>query len=103
MPSGKVKARSFSEKRRILDEGSALYAELAAVMSRGPASREAQAIMGRWHTHLQHFWSPSDEQLLGLADLYNEDPRFRSRYERMAPGLAAFMREAVQVYVKGRK
>jgi hypothetical protein len=95
--------RSSLEKLRILEEGNALYAELVAVMSHGPASPDAQAIVARWHTHLQHFWSPNDEQLLGLAELYNEDPRFRSNYENMAPGLAAFIRQAVKVYVQSRE
>jgi hypothetical protein len=52
---------------------------------------------------MQNFWSPNDEQLLGLADLYNDDPRFRDNYEKVAPGLSEFMREAVKVYVGGRK
>ena len=66
-------------------------------------NRLAQALVARWHRHMEYFWSPSDEQLAGLADLYNEDPRFRKNYEAFAPGLAGFMREAVKVYVKRRK
>lgn len=97
------KAYSPHEQKRILEEGKGLYGDLAAVMSRGAASSQVQNLVGRWHAHLRNFWSPSDEQLLGLADLYNDDPRFRDNYEKAAPGLAAFMREAVNVYVKNRK
>lgn len=89
-------------KQRIMDEGNALYVDLIAAMPEGPASPSAQAIIERWRKHLQYFWSPNDQQLLGLADLYNEDPRFRANYEAMQPGLAAFMREAVKVYVESR-
>jgi hypothetical protein len=51
---------------------------------------------------MQYFWIPNDEQLLGLADLYNDDPRFRENYEKVAPNLSEFMREAVKVYVNAR-
>ena len=71
-------------------------------MSKGAASKDVQAIVTRWHKHMQYFWSPNDEQLLGLADLYNDDPRFKAKYEKVHPGLAEFMREAVKVYVKNR-
>jgi DNA-binding transcriptional MerR regulator len=99
----KWKAYSPEEKARILEEGNALYADLAAVMEKGASSPQVQAVIARWHAHLQHFWSPSDDQLLGPADLYNDDPRFRANYEAFATGMAAFMREAVQVYVKNRR
>ena len=52
---------------------------------------------------MQQFWSPSDDQLLGLAEMYNEDPRFRKNYEELAPGLASFMRDAVRIYVERRR
>jgi DNA-binding transcriptional MerR regulator len=97
------KGYSPEEKRRVLDEGNALYAEIAAVMPKGAASPEAQRLVARWHQHMKYFWSPTDQQLAGLADLYNEDPRFRRNYEAFAPGLAGFMREAVKVYVESRR
>ncbi len=93
------KGYSPQERQRILDEGNALHAELAAVMSKGASSPEAQELVRRWRKHMEYFWSPSNEQLQGLANLYNEDPRFKANYERFAPGLAGFMREAVRVYV----
>jgi len=98
----KWKAYSASEKQAILAEGKAIYLDLAAAMPAGAASKEVQAVIARWHKHMQNFWSPNDEQLLGLADLYNNDPRFRDNYEKVAAGLSEFMREAVKVYVAGR-
>ncbi len=97
------KSYSAEEKQRILDEGNAIFTDLAATKANGAASKPVQAVVARWHRHLQYFWSPNDEQLLGLAELYNEDPRFRANYENTAAGLADFMREAVKVYVKNRK
>ncbi|MGA7193878.1 MAG: MerR family transcriptional regulator [Anaerolineales bacterium] len=99
----KWKSYSDAEKKKILAEGNALYSDLAAVMSKGAASKDVQIIIARWHKHMQYFWSPNDDQLLGLADLYNDDPRFKANYEKVHTGLAEFIREAVKVYVKNRK
>ena len=99
----KWKSYSDAEKKKILAEGNALYSDLASVMSKGAASKDVQFIIARWHKHMQYFWSQHDEQLLGLADLYNNDSRFKANYEMVHPGLAEFMREAVKVYVKNRK
>ena len=99
----KWKSYSAAEKEAILAEGKSIYLDLAGAMSKGAASAQVQAVITRWHKHMQYFWSPNDEQLLGLADLYNNDPRFRENYEKVAPNLSEFMREAVTVYVESRK
>ena len=44
--------------------------------------------------------TPGDPQLAGLADLYNDDPRFRACFDKLSPKLAEFMRRAVKVYVE---
>jgi DNA-binding transcriptional MerR regulator len=98
----KWKSYSPAQKEHILTEGKAIYADLAAAMSKGAGSREVQVVIAHWHEHMQNFWSPNDEQLLGLADLYNDDPRFKANYDKIDPKLAGFMREAVKVYVKRR-
>ncbi|HUH99199.1 MAG TPA: MerR family transcriptional regulator [Anaerolineales bacterium] len=99
----KWKSYSAAEKAGILAEGRAVSTDLAALMSKDAASQEVQAVIARWHAHLRYFWSPDDEQLLGLADLYNDDPRFKANYEKIHPGLAEFMRAAVTAYVKKGK
>jgi MerR family transcriptional regulator, thiopeptide resistance regulator len=97
------KEYSPAEKQRIGEEGNALYEDLLKAMPKGAASPEVQACIQRWHHHLEYFWIPNDEQLLGLADLYNDDPRFKANYDKVDPRLAEFMRAAVKVYVKGRQ
>ncbi len=99
----KWKAYSQDEKQRILAEGGAVITDMAKLMSKKASDPQVQAVVARWHKNLQHFWSPNDEQLLGLADLYNDDPRFKANYEQVAAGLAGFMREAIRVYVNNRK
>ncbi|MBK5277387.1 MAG: TipAS antibiotic-recognition domain-containing protein, partial [Bacteroidia bacterium] len=49
------------------------------------------------------FWTPNLDQLLGLANGYNDDPKFKANFDKMHPQLAEFMREAVTVYVTNNK
>jgi MerR family transcriptional regulator, thiopeptide resistance regulator len=99
----KWKSYTPAEKKNIGGEGNAVYSELLAAMSKGAGSVEAQSAVEHWHRHIQYFWTPDDDQLLGLADLYNDDPRFRGNFDKISPGLAGFIREAVKAYVQKRK
>jgi DNA-binding transcriptional MerR regulator len=91
------------EKQRIFDEGNAIYLDILLAMPKGASSTEAQAGVERWRRHMEYFWMPNDDQLLGLVDGYNDDPRFKANFDKIDPNLAAFMREAVGVYVDNRK
>ncbi len=99
----KWKAYSSTEKHRIGEEGKAVYTDFLAAMPKGPTSPEAQAAAARWRRHLEYFWVPNDEQLLGLVDGYNSDPRFRGNFDKLSPKLAGFIKEAVTAFVQRRK
>jgi DNA-binding transcriptional MerR regulator len=99
----KWKAYSPAKKDSILIEGNAIYTDMIAAMPKGAASPEAQAIVGRWRKHMDYFWTPNLDQLLALANGYNDDPRFKANFDKMHPQLAEFMREAVKVYVANQK
>jgi DNA-binding transcriptional MerR regulator len=92
-----------AQKQQIADEGNAVYENFLQAMPKGPASPESQACVEAWRKHMEYFWSPNEEQMLGLADLYNEDPRFKANYDKIDPNLAAFVRQAIQVYVAERR
>jgi hypothetical protein len=92
-----------AEKQRIGEEGNTVYKDILAAMPKGPASREAQAGIERWRKHIEYFWIPNDEQLLGLANGYNDDPRFKATFDKIHPQLAEFIRDAVKIYVENRK
>ena len=99
----KWKNYTAAEKQRIGDEGNAVYEHLLLAMPKGASSPEAQAGVERWRRHLEYFWVPNDDQLLGLVDRYNIDPRFKANFDKIDPNLAEFMRDAVKVYVRARK
>jgi len=99
----KWKAYSAAKKEQVLAEGKAVYQDMIAVMPKGAASAEVQAIVERWRRHMDYFWTPNLEQLLALANGYNDDPRFKANFDTMHPKLAEFMQEAVRIYVKNQK
>ncbi|HLF74959.1 MAG TPA: MerR family transcriptional regulator [Anaerolineales bacterium] len=99
----KWKAYSAAKKEAVLQEGKAIYMDMIAAMPKGADSPEVQAIVERWRKHMDYFWTPKLDQLLALANGYNDDPRFKANFDKMHPQLAGFMREAVKVYVEKRK
>jgi DNA-binding transcriptional MerR regulator len=99
----KWKAYSAAKKESIMAEGKAVYTDMIAAMPKGAANKDVQAIVERWRKHLDYFWTPKLDQLLALANGYNDDPRFKANFDKMHPQLAEFMREAVKVYVSNPK
>ncbi len=99
----KWKDYSPAKKEAILTEGNAIYTDMIAAMPKGASSPEVQAIVERWRKHMDYFWTPNLDQLLALANGYNDDPRFKANFDKMHPQLAEFMREAVQIYVANHK
>ena len=88
----KWKSYSKEERQRIGEEGNAAYLAIMAAIPLGPGSAEVQAGVERWRKHMDYFWTPEPEQLLGLVQLYIDDPR-----------LDEFMLAAVTEYVKRLK
>ena len=99
----RYKGYSEEEKRRIGEEGNQVYLDLLNAMPDGAESDKVQSIIQRWRDHMNYFWTPNLDQLLGLAELYNVDPRFKANFDKISPDLAEFMKEAVKVYVSKRK
>jgi DNA-binding transcriptional MerR regulator len=91
---------SKEQQQRILAEGNEIYKSLAANMDKDPGNPEVQALVARWHQNLRNFYEPDKERLLGLAQLYNDHPGFQKTFRKFHPNLAAFMKQAVEKYVK---
>ncbi|MDO9356070.1 MAG: MerR family transcriptional regulator [Solirubrobacteraceae bacterium] len=61
-----------------------------------PTSRVAMELAERARLHIDETYYPlSHEMHRNLADLHVEDRRFEERYERMAPGLAQYVHDAI--------
>ncbi len=98
----KWKNYSREDKQRIGEEGNAVYRDFVLAIPKGPSSLEAQDCVRRWRAHMAYFWEPDDEQCLGLADLYNDDPRFKANFDKIDPRLAEFVRESVRYNINNK-
>ncbi len=99
----KWKSYPAEKKQAILDEGKQVYLDMIEAMPGGADSSEAQACVERWRKHMDYFWTPNLDQLVGLATMYGQSPDFKANFDQMHPDLADFMREAVTIYVEARK
>ena len=99
----KWKNYTAADKQRIGDEGNAAYEAILAAIPKGASSPESQAGVELWRKHMDYFWTPNLDQLVGLAEMYNDDPRFKANFDKIDPRLAEFMREAVRIYVAKQK
>jgi DNA-binding transcriptional MerR regulator len=99
----KWKSYTKEDKQRIADEGNEAYGALVAAIPLGASSSQAQDGVELWRKHMDYFWTPDLDQLLGLAEMYNTDERFKANFDKIDPRLAAFMLEAVRIYVKQKR
>lgn len=84
--------------RRIRAEGETIEQRYAAALRAGEPA-DGAAAMDAAEAHRQHidtrFYDcpPATHRTLGA--MYVEDPRFTAHYEKVAPGLAAYVRDAI--------
>ena len=95
-----VRAKGYTKDdwKQIRSEMSDLDRRIATAMRAGvPAAgdeamalaEEHRQLIGRW------FYDCSYEIHRGLGNMYMDDPRFTANIDKMAPGLAAYLREAI--------
>jgi hypothetical protein len=88
-------ARDWAEIRAEADD---IERRLALTMRAGwaPTSPAATALAEEHRCHLSRwFYACSPELHRALGDLYVGDPRFTAHYDERAPGLAAYLRDAI--------
>ena len=81
-------------------QGEAIDQRVAELMRAGeaPGSAAVLAVIADHHRMVSAHWTPNRESYRGLGRLYVDDPRFRDRYEAVAPGLAEYYRDAISAY-----
>jgi len=85
--------------KRIQQEGAEIREGLAALMGRSPSDPGVQALVKRFHEYMStNFYACSLEMLSGLGDMYVSDHRFTATYDKVKPGLALFIRDAIKSY-----
>jgi DNA-binding transcriptional MerR regulator len=86
------------EWEAIRRESEAIYARLAALMQQGAAVSDpaVQAGVEDHRSHLERWFYPCSKQMhRGLGEMYVSDSRFMANLDKVAPGFAQFLRDAI--------
>jgi DNA-binding transcriptional MerR regulator len=84
--------------QRIKAEGQAAVEAVVSAMREGRPAESPEAMDGAELHRLQidrNFYPCSYEMQVGLAQMYLADPRFTATYEKIAPGLAQYLHDAI--------
>jgi DNA-binding transcriptional MerR regulator len=89
---------SKADWERIKADGAAAVDALVAAMRSGKPADSPEAMDGA-EAHRRQidewFYPCSHEMQVGLAEMYLADPRFTATYEKIAPGLAQYVHDAI--------
>jgi DNA-binding transcriptional MerR regulator len=90
----------YAKSERLTQE---LNAALKSAYQQGEPDGELAQKACELHKNWLIFWwgdsvTYSKEAHLAMGQMYVDDPRFRSHYDKIAPGLAIFLRDALQTY-----
>ena len=96
--TARVAKMSKDDTAAIQKENNELMKEIAANMAKGPQSPEIQKLIAQHYNNLRHFYEPNLEMYRGLGQMYVNDERFGKYFEKYAPDLARFMRDAIANY-----
>ena len=84
---------------RIKAQGQAAIEQVVGAMSAGKPADSPEAMAGA-EAHRKQiddaFYECSYELHVGLAEMYIADPRFTATYEKIAPGLAQYLHDAIK-------
>ncbi|MZP31009.1 MerR family transcriptional regulator [Heliobacterium undosum] len=84
---------------RIKAKTDAIYKTLADSMDKGPADPLVQQAISDWRELISdNFYECNLEIFRGLGDLYVQDERFTANIDKVKPGLARFMQQAMGHY-----
>ena len=108
---GKTDAYKESEKRasnynkddwnRINENMNIIFAKIADKMNLKVESDEVQELIEEWRNYItQNFYDCTIEIFKGLGLMYVYDERFKNNIDKIKPGLAQFLSEAIKYYCK---
>ena len=91
------------QKDAVRAEGEAIHLAILEQMEKGAASPEVQELVAALHRHfVTSYYDCTYEIFRNLGQMWVDDPRFNEVYEKIKPGFAIFLREAVMHYTEGK-
>jgi DNA-binding transcriptional MerR regulator len=94
----RVRRMSKPEWQALKAEGEAINQRMAELMGTPVANAEVQQTVARHFAMIGKFYTVTQEIYRGLAQLYVDHAEFRANYDRVRPGLAVYMQEAMNYY-----
>jgi MerR family transcriptional regulator, thiopeptide resistance regulator len=94
----RTKQYGKAEWDAIRAEGDAVYARFAELMREGapPGDERVRAAVIAHRDHITRWFYPCSVEIQrGLAEMYVADPRFTANIDRLAPGLARYVHDAI--------
>ncbi len=89
---GKMSRRQYAKVQK---QGERVTRAISEAMDKGARSTEIQALIKEHHAWIENFYTCPGEMYKGLGQLYIENPEFTAYYEKIKPGLADFMCDAM--------
>lgn len=93
-----LRKMSKEQWKGIKAEGEQVTQLMGSLIGRLPGDPEVQQAIARHHAMIEHFYPAPAAVYRGLGQLYVEHAEFRAYYEKVGPGLAEFMRSAMEIY-----
>jgi hypothetical protein len=87
-----------AEWEEIRRESEGIYARLRDLMQQGAAAADpaVQAAVEDHRMHIDRWFYPCSRHMHhGLGEMYIADPRFTANLDKVAPGFARFLRDAI--------
>lgn len=95
----KTSAYTKEDWASIQARGSEIHQRIAELMDKSPADPQVQKAIGDWRQHISdNFYNCTLDIFRGLGDLYVQDERFTASIDKVKPGLAKYMSEAMCLY-----
>lgn len=94
----RVSKMTKTQMAQLKEDGKKHTQVIADAMDLGVESPVVQDLIAKSHAGVNFFYDCSLEMFRNLGQMYVDDPRFAAYYEKFRPGLAVFMRDAINVY-----
>lgn len=90
---------SKSEQKDLEERINTIFRSLAEVRHLAVTEKEVQELIENWWKELNKIGTYSLNAFEGLGKMYVQDERFTKNIDQFGEGLAAFMRDAMKVFV----
>lgn len=95
-----TKTSKYTENdwKRITKENDEIFNEFVMCMNNNNIYKSNELVI-KWKDHItKNYYDCTNEILLGLADMYITDKRFKNNIDKHGDGLAQFMSKAIKNY-----